>query len=413
MATARMRMIAAGSRGALMVCLGFLLSGCATHNLNSARSAFYAGQLEDAEETLVTSRIPKRDRVLFLMERGTVRQAMGDYEGSSRDFIKAYDLLVELETRSISRGAGTLVINDNIRAFVGAPFERTLLHALTAQNHLSQGHWDNAAVEARRIIQSLDEEHRRNFPDEPYSRYIAGLALELIDDPSNAALQYRRANELLSRVEIDSDTGRLAHAPPPKNDEDEESSNPWPEPPPEPERATPKDWTDELVVFLQLGRSPRGGSSIGSTAYRTSPYYAEIYADGKYLGRSYLLSDTAWLKAETERVRALRDAARVVGRVAIKEGIAIAVESKNNEFAGDLTRLILIGLLEQPDVRRWETLPRWLHVARVPAPPGLDSYTIKLKGAGGNTIRTYDVHQGVQRRRNVAVSFFRDTPGGR
>lgn len=414
MSTARMRLNAAGSRGALLVCLGFLLSGCATHRLNSARNDFYAGRYNEAEERLVTDRIPKRDRVLFLMERGTIRQAMGDYEGSSKDFIEAYDLLVELETYSVSRGAGSLVINDNIRDFVGAPFERTLLHALTAQNHLSQGDWDNAAVEARRIIQSLDEDHRKNYPDEPYSRYIAGLALELIDDPSNAALQYRTANDLLPHVNIDPDTGRLARAPPPADtNATHVAHNAWPDPPPEPERAVDEDWTHELVVFLQLGRSPRGGNTIGSTAYRASPYYAEIHAGGNYLGRSQLVSDIARLKAETERIRAVREAAKTISRIAIKEGIAIAVESNNNQLAGDLTRLVLIGLLEQPDVRRWETLPRWMHVARVPAPAELDSYKIVIKNSAGRTIRSYEVNQPLQRRRNLLVSFFRDTPGGR
>ncbi len=414
MSTARMRLIAAGSRGALIVCLGFLMSGCATHRLNTARSDFYAGRLHEAEETLESGSIPHRDRVLFLMERGTVRQAMGDYEGSSQDFIEAYDMLVELETYSISRGAGSLVINDNIRNFVGAPFERTLLHALTAQNHLARGHWDDAAVEARRIIRSLSEDQRKNYPDEPYSRYIAGLALELIDDPSNAALQYRTADEILGRVQIDPDTGRLAHATPPENNNGtNDNHEAWPDPPPEPGNGPDEEWSNELVVFLQLGRSPRGGQPLGSGARRGSPYYAEIHAGDRYLGRSYLVSDTAQLKAETERVRALREAAKTVGRIAAKEGIAVAVESQHNEWAGDLTRFILFGLLERPDVRRWETLPRWLHVARVPAPEDLSSYTVVVKDASGNTLRTYEVNAPIQRRQNLLVSFFRDTPGGR
>lgn len=406
------RMIAAGGRGALIVCLGLLLSGCATHRLNSARSDFYAGRLESAEDTLSSGRIPKRDRVLFLMERGTVRQAKGDYEGSSRDFIEAYDILVELETYSLSRGAGSLVVNDNIRNFVGDPFERTLLHAMTAQNHFALGHWDNAAVEARRIVQSLSEDNRKNYPDEPWSRYVAGLAFELIDDPSNAALQYRLADERVRRVRIDPDTGRLSHAPPPAigTNKTNETQNAWPEPPPEPEPSATATWSDELVVFLHLGRAPRGGNPIGTSAYRAPPIYAEIYADGTYLGRSYLLSDTAHLKVETERVRALRDITKTVSRIAIKEGIAIAVESQHNELAGDLTRLILLGLLEQPDVRCWETLPRWLHVARVPAPPDLSSYTVVLKNASGKTIRSVDVQQPLQRRRHISTSFFRDRP---
>ena len=47
--------------------------------------------------------------------------------------------------------------------------------------------WDDAAVEGRNIIQHLSD--RKGFPDDPFSRYIAGLSLELIGDHSNAALQ--------------------------------------------------------------------------------------------------------------------------------------------------------------------------------------------------------------------------------
>jgi hypothetical protein len=375
-------------------------TGCATHTLNRARDDFYAGRYDQASSNLSESRVPTRDRVLFLMERGTVRQAMGDYEGSSRDFIEAYDRLMDLETYSISRGTGSLVINDNIKDFVGAPYERTLLHALTAQNHFARGDWDLAAVEARRILMTLNEEVRGNYPDEAYSRYLAGLAFEFIDDPSNASLQYRLANELRSSVVIDPATGRLGHVP---FDADDTHTilNPWPDIPP------PTKWDakgeEELVVVLQIGRSPRGRQVYGQTV----PVYAEIYAEDRYLGRSYILADTARLRAETEQIRALREAAKTISRIIIKEGVAVAVESKNNQLAGDLVRLVLIGLLEQPDVRAWETLPRWFQVARVPAPAGLDSYTVVLKNARGQTVGRHEVEAGIQRRRGLAISFFR------
>lgn len=347
--------------------------------------------------------MPRRDRVLYLMERGAIRQALGNLDGSTKDFIDAHDLLVELETYSVSRGAGSLVVNDNIRQFVGAPFERTLLHAMTAHNHLTRGHWDHAAIEARRIIQSLDPEFRGNFPEEPYSRFVAGLAFELIDDPSNAALQYRLANEALPHVTIDPDTGRISYAEPP---EDEALHGAWPVQPAEPPRNVPAG-TQELVVLFQTGRSPRRGALMSVIPNHRAPVYAEIHAGGRYLGRTHTLSDTAFLRLETERARALREAARTVTRIAVKEGIAVAVES-NSEWAGDLVRLILIGLLEQPDERTWETLPRWMQAGRVAVPEGLSSYTLVLKDRAGKTLRSIEVDQALQRRRNLWVSVVRD-----
>lgn len=400
------------ARPAVFLLWAGLTTGCATHSLNSARHNYYAGRPDKAEEILDSARIPKKDRVLFLMERGTIRQSRGEYEASSRDFIAAFEVLRELETYSLSKGAGSLLVNDTIQDYIGVPFERTLLHALTAQNHMATGDWEHAAVEARRLIESLSDDRRGKYPEEPYSRYMAGLALEMIDDHSNAELQYRIANQHATQVFIDAETGRL-HPPPalplPADTPGDETPPPTPfvenfEPPRE-------RWKAELICFIQLGRSPRGDELAGRGPYfRQSPLYAEIHSGGKNLGRSYTLADTSELARRSHDLQILQKAAKTVGRMAIKEGIAIAVESKNNELAGDLVRLVLIGLLEQPDLRRWETLPRWLQVARVPCPPDLDSFDIVLKNAQGQVVRTIAVTDPIQRRHNTFVSFYRDTP---
>ncbi len=404
--------VSRGARPAVFFLLAGLTTGCATHALNSARQNYYAGRSDKAEEILDSARIPKKDRVLFLMERGTIRQSRGEYEASSRDFIAAFDALRELETYSLSKGAGSLLVNDTIQDYVGMPFERTLLHALTAQNHLATGDWEHAAVEARRLIESLSEDRRGKYPEEPYSRYIAGLALEMIDDHSNAALQYRIANQHAAHVFIDPETGRL-HPPPAQPVPDDLSGDETPPPTPFAETFEPprEPWKAELICFIQLGRSPRGAELAGRGPYfRQGPLYAEIHSNGKKLGRSHTLSDTSELARRSHDLQVLQKAAKTVGRIAIKEGIAVAVESSNNELAGDLVRLVLIGLLEQPDLRRWETLPRWMQVARVPCPPDLESFDIVLKNAQGQVVRTITVTHPIQRQRNTFVSFYRDTP---
>ncbi len=393
-----------GVGGALLL-YGLLAGGCATHTLNSARHNFYAGRLDQAEDTLSSARIPNRDRVLFLMERGMVRQMRGEYADSSQDFIEAHDILRELETYSLSRGTGSLVINDTIRNFVGYPYERTLLHAYTAKNHMAEGRWNDAGVEARRIIYSLSEDTRRKHPDEPYSRYVSALILELTDDASNAEMQYRLVDEQLASVQVDPRTGRLKEAPPEIHNETDHDRN---------NRSIREDnpshpveyWGHELVVFIQLGRSARPLQRDRNS----TPLYAEIHIDGEVLGRSHTLSDTTALTRQSEEARAAIQAAKEVGRFVIKETIAIAVESQHDHVAGDLTRLVLFGLLERPDNRRWETLPRWLQVARVPAPETVDSYDLVLKNSRGETVRTITVHQPINRYRNTHISFFRDQP---
>lgn len=388
-----------------LVLLALTLSGCVTP-LNSARHNFYAGELEQAEQDLADARGSSKDRVLYLMERGMIRQMRGAYPESSRDFIDAADLLEELRTYSLSKGTTSLVINDMAQDFRGAPFERTLLHAFTAKNHLAQGHWDNAAVEARRIIHSLTTEMKGDYPEDAYSRYMAGFCLEMIDDHSNASLQYRKAGELLSEgsfgkdIAIDDTTGypALKTTNSVSTNADNivvsvESSKPW---------------QTELVCFVLSGKTLSGANTVDNYWPVSAPVYGEIFHRGRYLGRSYTLTDTVDIAFTTAQMEAARKAVKTISRIAIKEGIADAIE-KDNEILGSLVRLVLIDLLERPDIRRWETLPRWLGVARVSCPPDLTNFDVVFKISTGAVLRTIHVEKPIRRRRNIFVSFCRES----
>jgi uncharacterized protein len=382
----------------LAVLAGFVLCGCATPALDAARHDFYAGQYDKADKALESAKMPDKDRVLLLMERGTIREASGNYDDSSRDFIAASDLLDQFETYSLSKGTASWVVNDTVENFRGAPFERTLLHVFTAHDHLALGHWDDAAVEARRIIKSLDPSVRGNYPEDAFSRYVAGFCLEMIDDTANAELQYREATRLLRGLKVDEATGHIAVVPVSTNGEAavEDSSTETP-------------WQSELVCFILAGRSPRGEDTLNDRwMMESEPVYAEIYSKDMYLGRSYNLADTVDLAFATDRMEAARKAAKTIGRVVVKEGISEQVE-KQNEALGELLRFVLIGLLERPDIRRWETLPRWLQVARVPCPSALDEYQVRLVGPYGTAVRTATVRNPITRRGNIFFSLWRDT----
>jgi len=378
------------TRIALLAILVLLLqTGCATH-LNTARGYFYQGDYSKAEAELDITTINEKDRVLFLMERGTIRQAAGDYQGSANDFILAAEILKDLETYSVSKGAASLVINDNVQSFMGAPFERTLLHDLTALNHLALGDWDNAAVESRKIINSLSEEKRGDYPEDGFSRYIAGLGLELIDDRSNAALQYRLADELLPDISIE-ETGLLSDTI-------------------ENKAANADNWPTELVCVLLLGRSPSGNEMVHNYGYYDFNRHAEISVDGRYLGRSFPLSDTAQLALTTMHQQAVAKAVKTTSRIVLKESVAHAVDHEYGPGWGALVRLIFIALLEQPDIRRWETLPRQLHIARVPCPPDLNEFNLFIKNQRGTLIQKIKMDYPITRIGNTFFALYRDLP---
>ncbi len=373
--------------------LGLILigSGCATGNLDHARSQFYSGHPQEAAKTLAEEKTSGKDRVLVLMERGIIRQGAGQYEESVSDFRQAYAEIERMTSVQVSQDTTSMVVNDKVQDFRGAPYERTMIHVFAAQSHLAMGNWENAAVEARRIINSLTPEAKGDYPDDAFSRYMAGFCLEMMDDFSNAALQYRKASELGASATIDEKTGRLG----PASSDDEKT------------KIDQQTWDNELVCFVSMGRSASGDTQSLDVWKSASPHYAEIKYEGKVLGRSYTLTDTIDLAFTTEQKEAAKKFVKSAARVAVKETIAYQIEG-NNEALGELVRFVLIGLLEAPDLRRWETLPRWLQVARVPCPPDLKEFDIVYKTSSGVTTRTVHVTQPIQRRRNTRVAICRD-----
>ncbi|HIE10244.1 MAG TPA: hypothetical protein EYP62_01355 [Kiritimatiellae bacterium] len=397
MITARHSREAGSKRFALrllpLTALLALLCSCSTSRVAWARRDFFAGRFERAYEHL-SAPVPARDRVLWLMERGTILQAAGRFEESARDYIGAAGIVGDLETYSISKGAASLVINDAVQDFRGTPFERTLLHSMTALDHLALGNWENAAVEARRIIMSLDKELIGDFPQDAFSRYLAGFCLEMVDDYSNARLQYRLASQYSRGCGVDERTGRLQ--PPSANVAADSSA---------------AEGDCELVFFALLGRSPTAYQVVNGRIPDLAAPYVEILADGKYLGRTCVLGDVGWLAAVTEQRLALIKAGKTAARVVVKEAVARSVARNTHSTAlGDLTRLVLIGLLETPDMRRWETLPRWLEVARVSAPCQIDRIEVRVRSAAGQLLKSFCLRVPIRRRRGLMVSFFRYPP---
>jgi hypothetical protein len=383
----------------LAVCLAGFLAGCASPPLQTARANFYAGRFAQANTNLAA--IPKgdKDEILYLLERGMIRQNLGQYEASALDWRRAGELDAKLDTYSVSQGASSLIVNDRTLSFRGMPFERTLMYAFLAKDYLADSNWDYAAICARNIIKKL--EALDGFPDIAYSRYMAGFCLELINDDGNAAIQYRAAERLLkSNILIDPLSGDIL---PTTNFVRAVKSI---------AKAALQAEQAELVCFITLGRMPSGSTGspqageIYGDFYSQFPPYAEIYCDDEYLGRSYPFANAAVLMGASQRrlaaIQLAKDATRIATKIAISEAV-----KQQNDVLGSLVWLALFAM-EAPDTRCWETLPLWLEVARVPCPADLKSYTVVFKSAAGAPLGSKIVTAPLARRGHTFISFCRD-----
>jgi hypothetical protein len=352
----------------------WLGAGCATVPLDRALGNFNRGNLDAADKDLAS--IPDGpDAVRHLMDRGMIHHLRHDYTASTADWARAIKLEEALDTHSISKAGTSMLINDSTLAFRGHPYERTYLHVFQARNYLAQGLWDDAAVEARNII--YRQEHLNGFPDDAYSRYLAGLCLAVSGDDSGAAFQYRLADALLPELSINPSTGTFGP---------DAQTNATP---------TPDPGQYELVCLVDID----SGGNLATP---------DIYAGGKFLGSARVLTDTMTLAATSQEKMAARKMAKSVARIALKEGIA-AVVAAHNEDLGDMVRVLLFSM-EVPDERAWETLPHLLAVARVPCPPDLQTFDVVFRNHYGRGPGRITVSGPLVRRDRTFFAFCRDFP---
>jgi tetratricopeptide (TPR) repeat protein len=385
------------------VCL--LASGCATARLDSARAQYFG---RNPSAALADLPPPPSERdlssLLYLLERATIQQTLSNYVDSAADFLRAAAAEERLKVGSVSQSSTSMLVNDMTKSFRGVPFEQTLLHALAANNYLALGRIDDASVEARNVIEHLstDLDH---FPDSAYARYMAGACLELAGDREGATIEYRKASSLLSNVAIASETGRfiLPQATNAHHIAGKASSS-MPAAP-FATASVPHGWNNDLVCLLGIGAvGPAKGTDWHNSRWGTHPY-AEIFVNGVLAGRSVPLDDTLQLHAATQARLAAAKATKTIVRTGMKFAIANAV-SERNDGLGTLVWMLLIAL-ETEDLRRWETLPRWLHAARVSCPNTITSVRVVFKRSDGTTVEEQMLPPSPARSSRLTVTFTR------
>ena len=141
-----------------------LLVGCATQTqqlkMNESKESFKNGDLQNTAAVIQSAF--KDKNTLYYMEIGEVQRLQGSPQiPSSTQNLLAADQLVnrwELTTsdklrRSFS-GASSYVLSEGFSSeYDPKPYEVTLLSQALALNHLSQGRWDDAMVEAKKMAQ--------------------------------------------------------------------------------------------------------------------------------------------------------------------------------------------------------------------------------------------------------------------
>ena len=364
------------------------LASCASYqnNLDDYRKDLHAGEpAKAAEKIREKAWADGDDQVVYLFEYGTAEQIAKDYAASEKAFLRAEDLTDIKDYHSISRVAGSLVLNQGIVQYKGDDFEKVMVNAFLAINYLMQGKYEDARVECRKLNDKLYKfrfEGKRNYEQNPFAFYLSAMIWEADRDWDTAYIDYKKAYELNPSVPyLREDLIRAA-----KNANRDEDLAQW--------RNTfgagkPADTRKlgEVVLIYQQGWGP---TKKPNPAF---PKIPKLYPVSSGTVRARLevergtteMTQTVFDVTDTAMKSLDEQFGGIVGMrlagLGTKAVIADQIRQKN-AILGELA-WIGMNLADRADLRQWISLPATIQVAKLRLAPG--SYRVRAVGvnAGG------------------------------
>jgi len=106
----------------------------------------------------------KKEKVLYYLDIGMLNFYAGNYEKSNEYLEKAENSIQDNYTKSVSKAALSLLLNDNALDYGGEDYEDIYLNIFKAYNYLELGSFDDAFVEINRInikLNKLEDKYRK------------------------------------------------------------------------------------------------------------------------------------------------------------------------------------------------------------------------------------------------------------
>lgn len=416
-------------RAAIIVMMLAVLSGCVSFSqLQTPYEPLLRDQHYDAAlKALESDYRGRNDRVLYALDKGALLSMKGDLKASNEVFEQAKRGMAKLEAISVSEQVSSTTVNDKMRRYGGAPFERLLVHVYKALNYLELGQLDEARVEVLQLDVLLKQ--LNDPPGSSFARYFSGVVFEAAEQWSDALIAYRKAYQAYLREQIpvppslqrdllrltrrqgldDEYRGYVERFGREADDEIRRSDG-------------------EVILVLYSGLIPRKQEQAimvqspdsGRLIRVATPFYENRWpavgeAQLVLAGLPYPADPVAALGQTAKRALEIETPAiiaRAIARAAIKTAASrVAAQSdRNGELIGLLVNIVGV-ITEQADVRGWYTLPQAMMVAKVRLAPGEYPLSVRLVSAAGTTQRDFPPTQ-VEAGRTKIISLHWPVTGG-
>lgn len=144
-----------------------------------------------------------KDKALYYLDEGLLAHFAGRYEESNASLLRAETIMSNLYTRSVSREAASLLINDNTIAYRGEDFEAALVNLFLSLNFFQLGQPEEALVEARKVDSKLNSFNLQYAPgqknvykEDAFIRYLMGVMYMAEKEVNDAFISFRKAEHI-------------------------------------------------------------------------------------------------------------------------------------------------------------------------------------------------------------------------
>ncbi|MES2484875.1 MAG: hypothetical protein V4581_02855 [Bacteroidota bacterium] len=186
------------------------LQSCSTYNVKTAEieADLLSGSYNEAAAHVEKNKFlrKKRNKLLYLMEKGKLEHINGNYIESNKTLEEAYILIDDKISTNAGQVVAAKLTNPMAEPYKGEDFEKVTIHYYKALNYAHLGMPNEALVEAKRINIKLDELNLK-YPEEKKNKYrvdafsliVEGLLYEATGDINGAFISYRNAYEVYER----------------------------------------------------------------------------------------------------------------------------------------------------------------------------------------------------------------------
>lgn len=147
-----------------------------------------------------------KNELLYLLDKGLIEHLNKDYKQSIETFAKAQEKFDQLYTESASEIAATWVINDYAASYHGEDFEHVFINIFQSLNYLMLEEYEEALIEARDVDSKLNainflysDDQKNVYKEDAFIRLLMGIIYEIEPKSENindAFISYTKADNI-------------------------------------------------------------------------------------------------------------------------------------------------------------------------------------------------------------------------